>query len=438
VESEGNKVKLSIQESGFDLTGAGLVEKVLNFDAAVDWADVVVYDVHRGKLPEEADKIRMRKPTVGSSELGGRLEHDRKFGMEFAKAGGIAVADFQEFSGPMAFRKASEFLFSKPSDVAWVFKIEGKAPENVGTYVAKEGRNEMLRMLMYFQDQYVREKVQPKFILTKKIDGVEVSTEAWFNGMDFFLPNHTIERTKLFPGDLGEKTGCEGNVVWSAPESPLYHRLLAPLRAALDGKFVGPLDVNVIIDNENEPTFLEFSPRFGYDAIFSFMELFDTDFGEFLYQIAVGQRWVGKVREEFAGDVRVHIPPFPSKGRSDSDSQAEGVPIFGYDARKFNRHVHPAEVMLDKDNKTVTSGPHGFVLSATGLGDSPGDAERAAYSQVDKIHIPNMRYRNDLTDVIQGIYDDLQATGWLNTGKKVEPISLGWPRRNYGKLLYVR
>lgn len=421
VQSEGNKVKLSVDQPGYDNAGNGLVEKVMNFSAGVDWADIVVYDVQRGPLPKEADKVKLRKPVIGSSEFGGQLEEDRKFGIEIARKAGIKVPEVQEFTGPAAFRKAKDFISTKPKETNWVWKVNGKAPAGVGTYVAKGGRPEMLRMLKYWEDQYRNEHVSPDFIVTTKIEGEEISTEAWFNGRDFSLPNHTLERNKFFNGDLGEKTGCSGNVVWAIErDAPLYQKLLEPLREELTGKFVGPIDVNVIIEKKtNEPVFLEFSPRFGYDAVFALMELFETDFAEFLYQIATGQQWTGRVSGQFAGDVRLHIPPFPAKSSKESSEEAVGVPIFGIDPSKYNPHQHLVEVMLDRDDQPVSSGPHGYVLSVTAKGTTPQLAEEAAYKQVDKIRIPNMRYRTDLADKIQEVYDTIEGTGWLVAKKEI-------------------
>lgn len=418
VQSEGNKVKLSVDQPGYESAGNGFVDKAMNFDAAVDWADIVVYDVQAGPLPDEADKVRRRKPVIGASSLGGQLEHDRAFGIEFAKKAGVKVPEVEEFTGPAAFRRAREFLQTKPKEINWVWKVNKKAPSGVGTYVAKGGRSEMLRMLKYWEEQYRKESISPNFVITTKIEGEEISTEAWFNGRSFELPNHTLERNKFFNGDLGEKTGCSGNVVWATDkDAPLYRKLLEPLTAELADKLVGPLDVNVIIEKKtNEPVFLEYSPRFGYDAIFSLMELMESDFGEFLYQIASGQVWRGRISSGFSGDVRLHIPPFPAKSSKDkAPNEAEGVPIFGIDTDKYNRHQHLVEVMLDRDDEPVSSGPHGYVMSVTGRGETVRDAEEAAYKQVDKIRIPNMRYRTDLADTIEEVHNKIEHTGWLST-----------------------
>lgn len=427
VQSEGHKVKFSVEGKDFRQAGDGLVEKVMNFPAAVEWSDVVVYDVQEGALPAEADKVRRYKPTVGTSELGGKLEHDREFGIDIARQAGIRVPEVESFSGQRAFLKALDYIRTKPRETNWVWKCNGKPADGAGTYVAKsEGRPEMERMLKHYEQLYTSQGVKPDFILTNKIDGCEISTEAWFNGVSFVLPNHTIERTKFFPGDLGEKTGCCGNVVWStSSESPLVQKLILPLAPVLAGKFVGPLDVNVIIEEKsNEPVFLEFSPRFGYDAIFALMELFDSSFGEFLYQVAVGSPLSAKLFDGFSGDVRIHIPPYPAKSSKEGSEECVGVPIFGLGkATAYNPHHHLTEIMLDENADPVTSGPHGFVMSCSARGNTPKAAEEAAYKEVEKLQIPNMRYRNDLASVVQKIYDDVEATGWLG-GKQAPTLGI--------------
>jgi hypothetical protein len=75
---------------------------------------------------------------------------------------------------------------------------------------------------------------------------------------------------------------------------------------------------------------------------------------------------------------------------------------------------------LDENVEPVTSGPHGFVMSCSARGNTPKQAEEAAYKEVEKLQIPNMRYRNDLASVVQKIYGDVKATGWL--GKANAPV----------------
>jgi len=224
---------------------------------------------------------------------------------------------------------------------------------------------------------------------------------------------------------LGEKVGCTGNVVWATDrEAPLIQKLLVPLIGELSGRFVGPIDVNVIIEKQtNEPVFLEYSPRFGYDAIFALMELFESDFGQFLHQVATGQPVMPQLADGFAGDVRITVPPFPAKSSKDHGDECEGVPIFGM-SKAYDPHVHTMEVMLDEEDQWVTSGPHGCVLSVSARGDDVRGSQQAAYDRLEKIHIPNMRYRNDLVDTFGEIYDEVEATGWLEPPRATTPVSL--------------
>lgn len=418
VKAEGNKVKLSVHRPEFDKMGDGLIDKSVSFDRDVEWADVVIYDVQDGPLFEEADEVRKQKPTLGACAFGRQLEHDRKFGLDFARTHGVKCPDMTEFSGSLAFVKAREFLRAKDRKIDWVLKVNGKAPEGVGTFVSKDGRSGALRMLEHWEAMYKSESIKPDFVISQKIDGCEISTEAWFNGHDFYLPNHTIEKNKLFPGDLGEKVGCCGNVVWAVNrDSPLVQKLLVPLIGDLAAaKFVGPLDVNVILEKGiNEPVFLEYSPRFGYDAIFSLMELV-PEFGQFLYEVAQGQPASSITKDEFVGDVRLHIPPFPAKGSKDASEECVGVPIFGLKTT-HDPHFHLVEVMLNANDELVTSGPHGYVMSVSGTGSTPRYAQEDAYKNLEAIHIPNMRYRNDLVDAIGEVYDKIESTGWLSSPK---------------------
>src|SRR5579864_5277481 len=293
VKWEGHSVKLSIDRPEFNRMGDGLIDKSVNLEKDVNWADVIIYDVQDGPLYAEADKIRSQKPVLGATKLARMLEHDRKFGLDFARRSGLRVPEMREFSGALAFARAREFLRSKGPKEDWVLKVNGKAPNGVGTYVSQDGRNGALRVLEHWETLYKLDKIAPDFLISAKVEGVEISTEGWFNGREFYCFNHTIERTKFFPIDLGEKVGCTGNVVWASSlgGERLVRSCLQPAAEQLVGKFVGPFDVNCIIEREtNEPTFLEYSPRFGYDAIFALMELFsNTDFGEFLYKIAKGE-----------------------------------------------------------------------------------------------------------------------------------------------------
>jgi phosphoribosylamine-glycine ligase len=428
VQSEGNDVQIYIEEASCKTVGDGLIVKAPDLGRAVQWADVVVYESNFKTLSDEAEKVRAVRPTIGSSALAGRLEDDRGFAEEFAKRGGLVTPDgWKQFDGPNAWQSARRFLESQDEKSTWVWKPNGDSPAS--TYVAND-LDELTRMLVYWRTLYIKHNTPPDFILTPKIDSlVEISTEGWWDGRSFSHFNHTLERNRLMPGDIGEKTGCAGNVVWLTPENKLVQSLLIPLQKNLGSAYRGPIDINAMIRKEdNQAVFLEFTPRFGYDAIHGFMELVD-DMGKLLSDIATGKsvgiEINGQSPERFAAAYRITIPPYPEEPSKKDETKAVGVPIFGVNTTKYDSHVHLIETRLSRSDELETSGPSGYVVVVSATGDSPETAMRAAYKKGESICIPQMRWRNDLDTAIQKVYDDLIETGWASgLGESSKPIRI--------------
>jgi phosphoribosylamine-glycine ligase len=408
---EGNQVRFCMSDEAdksYREIGKGLIDYA-DFKTSVQWSDVVVFDSNIFALPEEAERARRVRPTIGSSALSGKLENDRAFAVQFAKQTGLNVPTYKEFTGNGAWRDAKEFLEGCESDSCWVWKPNGEAPAS--TYVA-ESTEELRRLFVYWERLYKEHKEVPNFILTEKIDGEEISTEGWFNGSDFYAPNHTLERTRFFNGDHGEKTGCAGNVVWGH-DGPLFKSLVQPFQSSLRGKYIGPFDINAIIEKEsNEPVFLEFTPRFGYDAIFSFMECLQSDLGEFFSQLANGETVTPTIKSDFAGAIRLHIPPYPEAAAKNDDKRPYGIPVFGFGVEDKVGPIYPVEVMVEED-ELATSGPDGYVLVACGHGATPKDAMETAYKRADRLVIPLVRYRTDLAEKLGEVYGKIKDTGWL-------------------------
>ena len=423
LDEEGNFVRLAISEEAdeeYQKVGEGLVEKAKFDGRNVEWADVVVFDSNVFNLPYEAENLRYKgKRIVGSSRLAGRLENDRAFAIQAAKSTGIRVPDIRSFAGNAAWDDAKHYLTKLPPEDKLVWKPNGEAPAS--TFVA-ESVDEMLEMLPYWRELFTEHGDEPNFIITDKIEGEEISSEGWFNGDEFYLSNSTLERTRFFDGDHGEKTGCAGNVVWSHGDTPLYHRLFDKLGPIFVSHYNGPVDINVIIEkNSNEPVFLEFTPRFGYDALFGLMEILKSDLGQLFYDTADGRDIRANVDSAFSGAVRVHIPPYPEPSAEDDKQRPVGIPIFGWEPQgKKVSGIYPVEVML-KDHNVVTSGPDGYVMVVAAKGPSPREAMEGAYKVLDKIRIPTARWRMDLATKLQNVYDIIRGSGWISESNKRSP-----------------
>lgn len=412
VEAEGNMVRFSVFEPTAQTVGQGLITKTRDFVASCGWADVVVFDSNDFDLPNEAEKLRRSgKAVFGSSDWGAKLEEERIMAADVAQKAGIEVPEFVRFSGPKAWNQARQFLSKRDEDEGWVWKHNGDS-ETASTYVGSS-IPEMMRLLGWIEQLYLKEKETPDFILSSKVDGVEVSTEAWYNGSEFVLANNTIERNRFFNGDLGEKTGCAGNVVWTygeVQECPLFKELLEPLAKVMKGKYNGPVDVNAIIEREsNTPIFLEFTPRLGYDAIYALQYGLTSDLAGLFADVAMGRKWSGSFKSDrFLGALRIHIPPYPEE----EEGRAEGIPVFGFEPAVVRKSVSPCEVRLDSNGDPECSGPNGCVFVLSNDGGTP--KEVMLKCEPDKLlKVPMMRYRTDLPELLQEIFDDLVATEWV-------------------------
>jgi phosphoribosylamine-glycine ligase len=72
------------------------------------------------------------------------------------------------------------------------------------------------------------------------------------------------------------------------------------------------------------------------------------------------------------------------------------------------------DVMLAKDKKSlITSGNYGFVCAPIGVGDSIEEAAGKCDKAIEKIQLPNMQLRTDITKSTLKRYQFLETNNWL-------------------------
>jgi hypothetical protein len=195
--------------------------------------------------------------------------------------------------------------------------------------------------------------------------------------------------------ELGMAIGSQTNVVWVEPE-PIIRKafkLLTPI--VKRSGYVGPVDINVIISNGN-PYFLEFSPRFGYDALFCLMDLLDDDITDFL------SRFQGNFKEGFIASQRITIPPFPYDDDFLIKKFAADVPVH-FDLNEF------WGLDIYQDDGLKCAGSDGIIGIATGYGETIGKAVQVLHRHIKKdIKIDAyLQYRTDTKKVAEKRYGDL-------------------------------
>ena len=126
VSKEGNNVKFYIEDKEDRDIGVGFVERVNDWRAEVNWADVIVFDdvLGHGKLAQELRE--MGKIVVGGTEYTDLLEDDRTFGQQELKKYGVSIIPYQNFT---SFDEAIKFVKQNPS--RYVIKPCGDAPKKL-------------------------------------------------------------------------------------------------------------------------------------------------------------------------------------------------------------------------------------------------------------------------------------------------------------------
>jgi len=408
LKMEGHEARLWPRDPTAEKHGKGLID----FAGDYEYGETVVADCTGfGVL---MDQFRESGRAVfGGSAFADRLEGDRKFAGEVMSRSGMLVPKSKRVTSWEDARKGVDDLAGGGKVV---LKPEGALSGNLPSYVASDPED-AAKML----EQWAKTHMAGEIELTVQefVEGVAVSTEGWFDGENWVdgMFNHTLERKHFLAGDLGPSGGCSGNVVWRCDwRDPIVEETLAPLTELLRERcYVGPLDVNAVV-NERGVYGLEFTPRFGYDALPTLLcGLCEFDFGAFLSASARGTASEAVLYDGYAAGVRLTLSPYPS---TRYEAQ-EGVPLRGFE-RGDERWFYPYNVRLD-DDELRSSGGFGILGVVNGRGGVIGEAFARAYEISGRLKIPEVQYRVDLAEEFLADYRELvrilsgepELPGWI-------------------------
>lgn len=389
--SEGHDVCIFIKDRFCAPILEGMIEHVSSLKGGLATnPDLIIFDKSgEGKI---ADDLRSQGyAVVGSSAFADKLEMDRTYGMETAKSLGILMPDYTEFS---AGNIDDAIKFVQESDARFVLKPHDNLSLDM-TYVAKDAED-MVQMLTWAKENNI---LKGDFLLQDFVKGIEISTEIWLSHGKIIpgLCNGTIEQKKFMTGDKGPATGCESSIVWpySDESAKIVEATVGRMKDFLEKEqYHGPIDVNAIVSEETgDAFFLEFTPRLGYSAFYTFAELLpNRDLGEFFQKLEAGDD------QELDGGVSacltVSIPPYPL----DSDEKVNQPPFKLTEGKKIlnppETGFWPMDIRMVED-EFVTAGIHGLVGYFSVWGSDVANANEALYKLVESCTIPNVQYRVD-------------------------------------------
>jgi phosphoribosylamine--glycine ligase len=413
---EGHQVKVFISKPLCRDTLGGLVEHTTNWQAELPWLreagreGIILFEnaaEQRGKLQDQLRAAGYH--VIGGSTYGDRLENDRAFAQGVLAELGLSICPVRDFSS-----RDSGVGFLRDHPGRYVLKFNGPLESFVGRL--SDGRD-VLAFLAGLPNDI------PPFILMRHVDGIEMGIGAYFNGKDFLTPSCLDwEHKRFFPGDLGELTGEMGTIVTYERTQRFHELTLARMGPLLrESGYCGYINLNTIV-NEEGVWPLEFTCRFGYPGYAILDPLQETPWGELFYAMVAQHGSSFKTREGFSAGIVMTTPPFPY-ARPDVEEPV-GLPVlFDESLTEEDRsHLHYGEVGM-KGGQLVTTGAYGWTMVVTGIGPSVQLARDNANRLVERVVIPNARYRRDIGDrLIAGEYDRVDQLGLLDPVNHVDAL----------------
>ena len=382
IADEGNDVDFWVKSAKAKPSYKGILKQVQDWRNGLTKDTTIIFDmVGLGSIAEQLKKSGYK--VYGAGKTNDALELNREFAMKLAKIVGMKIPKYKVFQ---SFNKAIDF--ASKSDVAWVFKPLNNASPAY-TYISTD-KDDMVDMLAYFKTVWTG-KVD--FILQEKIEGVEISTEMFYaNGVPVSGSlNSTLELKRLMNDDKGPQTGCSGSVVrfWKQPDPKIYRLSLKKMDSFLKRfKYSAPLDVNCIISEKDKlPYFLEFSSRFGYNAIYALAEGLNMKIGDFVLEMASGELPELKPSFDWLGAIRVSVPPYPNEKGCEA-----GKPIRGI---KSLEHIWLLDI-AHQGGRLVSAGVDGVICEVTGKAKELEELGKVVYGRISDIDIPDAQFRTDI------------------------------------------
>ena len=213
--------------------------------------------------------------------------------------------------------------------------------------------------------------------------------------------------------DWGHEKLLEGTVVSFDRSTGFFESTLARIEPLLRGHgHCGYVNLNTIV-NERGIWPLEFTCRFGYPGFAILSPLQRTSWSQLLQAMTRRDKDRLNVEQGFSVGVVLTVPPFPYSRRQAEEPIGMPILIDGALSRRDRENLHYCEVGLD-EGQLVTAGAYGWTMVATGCGRSIQNAKRNAYRLIERVRIPNMRYRRDIGDrLIAADYGDVESLGLL-------------------------
>jgi phosphoribosylamine--glycine ligase len=323
------------------------------------------YSSWQDKLRHEGCRI------LGSSPFGEKIEQDRVFQFEVAKRLGINVPDTYPVS---TIEEAIEICRREKGP--FVVKQSGNLPKTLNYVGQLENNEDVIYHLISMKERF-KDKIKGKFVLQKKISGIEVATCGFFtpNGWlktqnNKVLLEVNFEHKALMDGDRGPSTGEMGTVAYfKEGENLIFQKMVKPLEGILKYfRNYGPVDANCIITEEGQCFLLEWTLRLGYPITDLYWILLEPNVSltMFLNAIVDGSKIPTPDTESWGIVWVLAFPIFPyEKSKTIEDSYFGEILIIPEDIEPYINPGYLSKWNIGGKKQWVISDNYGYALTLT-------------------------------------------------------------------------
>jgi len=317
-------------------------------------------------------RTKYKKDVTGGGVIPEKYELDREEGIKLARKIGLSIPQYFEFK---SLKDGAKFLYSGAGKgKEWVFKPNGNMDLDLTHVDGFPG--DLLDLLTYTYPKRLGNDVE--FILQEKITGEELSNELWHDGAQFLHPNRTLENKKLHCGDTGRAVGSQSNTVWPCKSMDgIVFRNMMKLLPLIKGLKL-PVDANTIITRDGRAWFLEWTFRFGYSALFLFLELISGRLDKFFLK-----NFEASLKDGFIASQVLTLDPFPLvRDKVEYTAMVRDNLI----NNPINSDgMYWVDVYQDSRGKLRCAGTDGYLGVVTGHGPTAEKAIGACHDRLDEI-----------------------------------------------------
>jgi phosphoribosylamine---glycine ligase len=325
----------------------------------------------------------------GPPQAAARLEGSKAFAKEFMRRHRIPTAASRTFT-----RESFDAAWVRGQRTPLVVKASGLAAGK-GVVIADSVEAALAAAGTMFAGQFG--EAGHEVVIEEFLEGEEASFIVMADGAHVLPLASSQDHKRLNDGDRGPNTGGMGAyspapVVTAALHARIMREVIEPTARGLaaDGMpYTGFLYAGLMIAPDGTPRVLEFNCRLGDPEAQPLLLRLQSDLTA-LCEAALGGRldtMSAQWDPRAALGVVMAAAGYP-------ESVRKGDVIEGLDrAAQLPGRIFHAGTRLER-GRVLTNG--GRVLTATGLGASVAEAQRAAYALADAVHWPGVQYRRDI------------------------------------------